>query len=141
MSSLSIVTLSPKEWAGFSEKAHLVVFGENRPKGLDRIDYALLVDDDETIIAYATVKELDGESVYWQYGGTVPKFRGTSLSYKAYRKVHDWCFTAGYKRITTYVENTNIPMLKFSLKIGFIIIGTRTFKGSVYVELLKEKAC
>jgi len=138
MNSLTIDKLSPKEWATLSENAHLVVFDEERPNVMERLDFALLVLKDQKIISYATIKELDNTSVYWQYGGAIPAIRGTTLSFKAYMAVHKWCFDNGFTSISTHTKNTNTKMLKFAIKMGFIIIGTKTYRNEVYLDLLKE---
>ena len=59
-------------------------------------------------------------------------------SFNSYARNAKWCFDNGYKRITTYIQNTNSPMLRIAMKVGFKIIGTRTFKGDVMVEFLLE---
>lgn len=43
-----------------------------------------------------------------------------------------------YKRITTYIENKNTPMLKFAMKIGFRITGIRNYKNEILLEHLLE---
>lgn len=131
--------LTAKEWAAMSEGAHLICFNEQRPSSMDRIDFALIVVRDQELLSYCTVRELDSESCYWQYGGAFPNAKGGPESVYSYRRYLDWCFLSGYKRVTTYIENTNLPMLKIALKTGFLIIGTRTFKNKIYLELLNEK--
>ena len=135
---VEVKRISKREWQKLAYNAHLVCFDEIRDSAMDRIDYALLNVRGKTPLNYCTVRELDSESCYWQYGGAFPNTKGTVQSYESYRRNAEWCFRQGYKRITTYIENTNLPMIRIALKVGFKIIGTRTFKGSVLVEFLLE---
>lgn len=90
-------------------------------------------------MSYCTVRVLDAESCYWQYGGAFPGCKGTLYSLRSYQEYAKWCFKYGFQRVTTYIENTNTAMIKIALKVGFRIIGTRFFKGHVLVEFLLEK--
>lgn len=137
--SIEVIKLNKGEWISLSKDAHLICFNETRDPMMDRIDFALINDRDGIPLNYCTVRELDADSVYWQYGGAFPNTKGSVVSYYSYERYANWCFDDGYKRITTYIENTNLPMLKIALKVGFLIIGTRTFKGCVMLELLLEK--
>lgn len=130
--------ITATEWVEMAANAHLICFNEKRPASMDRIDYVLLNVRGDEALNYCTVKELDAESVYWQYGGAFPNTKGTIQSAKSYARNIDWTFKQGYKRITTYVRNDNIAMLKIQLKCGFRVIGTRTFKNEIYLEMLLE---
>jgi RimJ/RimL family protein N-acetyltransferase len=132
-----IEKLSPREWAQLSEDAHKVVFGKMRPAEIDRIDYALLVKCDGEMCGYMTVRELDNESAYWQFGGAFPGTRDSAKSVYAYREFVKFA-EIQYKRVTTLVENSNIAYLKLAMASGFRIIGTRFFKGTLLVELLLD---
>jgi RimJ/RimL family protein N-acetyltransferase len=135
-----ILQLLPSQWQSMSEDAHLSLFGEKRPSDMDRVDYVLLGVDDETNtpLAYITVRELDKESVYWQFGGTLPPTRQTVHSFRHYQEAVRWTLDR-YQRITTLIENDNAVYLKMAAKVGFKIIGVRTFKGKVLLEHLLEK--
>lgn len=106
---------------------------------MDRVDFALLaVDPVRTdVLGYVTVRELDYESVYWQYGGAFESIAKGPIVYRIYSDFVE-CMRDKYKRITTLVENTNVSYLKLAMKLGFRIIGVRSFKGIVLVELLKD---
>lgn len=125
-----------KEWA---ELAHKISFDEKRPGDMNRIDFALLVINKEKNepAGFCTVRELDNESIYWQYGGAFPGTIGTVYVAPIYDALIDWC-KKKYKRISTLVSNKNVPYLKLCMKYGFRIIGVRLFQGEVYVELLNE---
>lgn len=136
--SVSLDILSAKEWAEISEDAHKIVFREKTKASLERIDYAILaVDDTKGPIGYATVRELDGTSVYLQYGGTMPDIRGTVQVFDIYQRMIDY-FRTRYQRITTLVSNQNIAYLRLAFKVGFRVIGVRLFHGEVFCELLLE---
>lgn len=128
--------------AEFSANAHLAVFNEHMPPGLDRIDFALLavqkLGGEDKATAYLTARELDSESVYMKHGGVFESIKGTVYSIQTYRAFIKYLIER-YERITTLVENTNVAYLKFALALGFLIIGVRTFKGSIFLELHLEK--
>lgn len=135
---MEVLKIDSEHWiSGFSENAHLAVFGEKKDRNLERIDFALLAVHDDIPISYVTCRELDKESIYWQYGGCVEKYRGSILSYRATEKLLFWC-KQRYKRCAFYVENDNKAMLKTALKLGFKITGVRNFKNVVLLEHLLE---
>ncbi len=121
-----------------SDLAHLDAFGETRQYG-ERIDFALLFVDREQDkpAGYVTAVEMDSETLYVQYGGVFSKYRKSIYPIQIIEAGLEWVFSQ-YKRLATRVENTNSAMLKIYLKLGFLIIGTRTFKNKIYLELLKE---
>lgn len=131
--------LSSSEWDVLADVSHKVIFGKSRPPEHNRIDFALLAVNAETSdpLGYVTVRELDHESVYWQFGGAVPEIRGTLLPARFYQLMLGWTRDR-YKRITTYVAADNIAYLRFAMGHGFRIIGTRTTDGDVFVELLLD---
>ena len=135
--TLSIDRFTRSEWAQWSEKAHLICFQERKPAEWDRIDFALVVKNEERLLGYVTCREIDHETLYWQFGGAFPGTKETALSYKVHLRLIEAC-KAHYKRIVFFVENTNTPMLKMALKSGFRIFGTRFHAGSVLVEHVLE---
>ncbi len=134
-----IKQISSEDWKNFSREAHLICFDENKPVEMDRIDYALLAIDETTDkpAGYVTVREITNKDVYWQYGGSFPGTRGTVKSFRVYEALHDWT-SQRYERITTLIQNTNTTMIKFAMKMGYLIIGIRNFKGDVMIEHLLE---
>ena len=137
---ISVQKLNPEQWAQVAEDAHLVVFKESRKPHVDRIDFALVAHDDEAQLpcGYMTVRELDAESVYWQYGGAFPSIKGSIYSARCYEEFIKWHKLMKYKTVTTLVENDNLPYLKLAMHYGFRIIGVRIFKGNVLVELMND---
>jgi hypothetical protein len=134
---IQIERIDASEWNVLAEDAHLVVFQENRPAFMNRIDYVLIASSNLEMIGYITVRELDSASVYWQFGGVLPKYRSTATVLKAYQKAIEETKVA-YENIFTYIRNDNIRMLKLAMSQGFKIIGTKTFDGVIYVEHLLE---
>lgn len=125
-----------REW---SEMAHKISFEEARPKEMDRIDFALLMINplNERPGGYCTVRELDRDSVYLQYGGSFPETEKTISVAVLYSAMIDW-LRERYQRVTTLVSNQNVGYLKLCMKYGFRIIGVRCFQNEVFVELLNE---
>ncbi len=105
---------------------------------MDRIDYAIVLKDENELLGYCTCKELDDESVYWQYGGAFPTAQNSSKAVEVYMVLVSWAHEK-YKRITTLVENDNVRYLKLAMHAGFRIIGVRMFGGKILVELLNER--
>jgi RimJ/RimL family protein N-acetyltransferase len=135
MTKLEIIYYPAESWRNYAEAAHLAVFSEARPSALNRIDFALVVGRDATPLGYVTCRELDAESLYWQFGGAFPPASKSPVVLPCYRLFVEWC-TGKYKRVTTLVASSNVTYLKLAMKIGFRIIGCRTVSGEVYVELL-----
>lgn len=134
---IEISKMSSDEWAMHAELAHKVVFGENRPAEMNRIDFALMAHNGPTPLTYGTYREVDSQTIYMQYGGAFPGTEKTALAWHAYSRTIDELQSMGYKYATTLIENDNIPMLKFAMKKGFRVIGVRTFEGKILCELLK----
>lgn len=137
-SPVQVVRIEPDEWAArFSEEIHKLVFKEIKPSFADRISYALLFVCQEEVVGYLTVRETDHETVYWQFGGVLPGVRRRLLGRGCVAAALEWQ-KAYSKRVMLYTQNTNLPMLKLALGYGFLVIGTRTFKNWVMVDLIKE---
>lgn len=134
---IEVKKLSPTEWKDLAQKAHLVVFNENRPAEMDRISYALLAVKDGTVLAYVTARETDRESVYWPYGGSFPGTRFGPKSYRCLLEFIKYFKDADFKRINFLVESTNKPMLKFAVNADFEPIGMRVFSGKPLFEFMK----
>lgn len=137
---MNVLRVEKDTWyQNFSQNAHKIAFGEMQSPDTQRIDYALfVVDEGDCPSGYITVREWDSDTCYWQFGGALPKAKGTIKSWRAYEACVKWTKDKGYKRITTYIENTNKAMLRFAEKAGFTITGCRNFKGQVLLEHLLE---
>jgi hypothetical protein len=122
----------------FSENAHRIAFGKLKPHQWDRLDFALVVASGDTPMGYLTCREMDHETIYWQFGGAFPGTKDTVMTWQGYQAFVSWCALQKYKRITTYIENSNVPMLKMAMKVGFRIHGVRSYQGAILLEHIKE---
>lgn len=136
-----ITKVSKEDWVrDFSEAAHKIAFGKHKPAEWDRIDFALLVSKDGKLVGYATCRETDAKTLYWQFGGAIPGSLPTSVSLPAYIALAQWC-QKNYATITTLVENDNFTYLKFAMRVGFKIIGVRMYNQTVLLEHALEGSC
>lgn len=136
---MQVRAITKDDWATLAERAHLIVFNEIKKPEMDRIDFALIVENESSVpLQYATCRELDAESLYLQYGGSFPGTKGTIKSIRCFNAILDWANLAGYRRVSFLVENTNEAMLKLALSVGFLIIGVRNYRGLVLLEHAKE---
>lgn len=136
---MKVVELSQEDWLTLSEDVHRTVFGESGYAALERASKALLVDLDGTPICYCTIKEDDAVTAYMQWGGAFPSSKGTALSFRGYEMMIAH-LKGRYKFIRTLIENSNVSMLKFAMKVGFRVHGIRYFSGSILLEhLIKQE--
>ncbi len=127
--------LTPTQWKELSENAHAAVFGGKCPDKLDEvISYALLLTEDEVPVGYVTAQLHTVETVYWKLGGAFPPGKKRYSTLTGYRMMIDWERGIGRKRISTYISNSNIPMLKLAMHEGFRVVGTRYFHGSILLD-------
>lgn len=136
---MNCIKLEKLAWRELSESAHLIVFNEIKSSALDRVDFALLIEDEQNKpMAFVTCQELDAFSLYWQYGGAFPDTKDTIYSIRSFELFLTWAREKGYQRVGFRVENNNYPMLKLAMKCGFKIVGLRAYAGYVLLEHLKE---
>ena len=129
----------PENYRVLAKNFHLISFGQIIVPEDERIDYALVIRDEFlNLKGYVTCREHRADTVYWQYGGSFPGTRESSLTFKIYTMGIEYCLTK-YKRITTLIENENIVMLKMAMKAGFRIIGAGGMNGKIFLELMLEK--
>lgn len=131
-----VTKIQSENWTRvFSEYAHLATFGVQRNRELERIDFSLLaLDDKNSPAGFITCKEMDAETLYWQYGGVFPNYQKSLHVIEGYREFLSWS-RQRYKRVTTRIENENITMLKMALMVGFRIMGVHLFDKKIFVEL------
>lgn len=128
--------LKKDQWNALAENAHLTCFKEERPAHLNTFDFAVMVEENDVPLAYATCIELDSESVYMQHGGAFPSAAKSAKAYLAYKSILNF-LRGTHKRASTRIRNTNLPMLKMALKEGFIINGIDYYEDNqVYLHLL-----
>lgn len=135
---MQLERIEPKEWKEyFVGLCYPASFGQFREPDMETISFALLVSKENRPISFCTCIEMDRETLYWQFGGAFAEIQKshevmqTYMMFVNYTKEH-------YKRATTRIENTNIPMLKMAMKCGFLIVGTWNVHGKIYLELVNE---
>ena len=137
---IKIEKIPAKEWIElYSEMAHRAVFKRIKPAHFDRIDFALLAKEDETVMGYITCREHDHETLYWQFGGAFAALKGTPQVYPVLEALIAEC-RPNYKRVYCLIENTKTPMLYLAMKAGFRIMGVRAYQNSILLEHLLEFA-
>ena len=129
--------LSNEEWALLGRTSHALTFGEMREPMLNRHHFTVAVMHSGDMGGFFTCLEMDSETLYIQHGGVLPNFQKTIHATQGYAAFIDWC-EARYKRLTTKIENINAPMLRLAMKMGFLIVGTSTFKNKIYLDHLLE---
>jgi len=135
---MRVEKVSFQEWNRLAEDAHKVAFGEARPASMNTFDFAVVGFDENQILGYATIIEFDRETAYMQHGGAMPGVKDTALSFATYSKIMEFV-KANYRRITTRIQNTNIPMLKFAMKQGLLVHGVDYYPGEIYLHLRWER--
>lgn len=131
---MKVVKVEKYAWKSMSEEAHRICFSEVKPVGRERVDFALLVtNDDDFPLGYTTCKELDSETIYLQFGGCFPGTKDSVLAFKSYVAGIEF-LKKDYKNVCFYVKNDNFAMLKFAMKTGFKIIGVKNRNGDILLE-------
>lgn len=126
--------ITVEEWDEVSEFAHIAVFGEERPKDLNRHHFIVGLFVDNKLGGYFTCMEMDSETAYIQHGGVFPNFARSIHVVPGYFKMLG-LLKEQYKRAWTRIESTNKAMLKMAIHAGFEIVGTYKFKDKLLIEL------
>lgn len=136
---VTVKKISRTDWKDLASQAHQAVFKEAWEADYERVDFALLtVDPENILVQYATIREIDSDSAYIQYGGSFPSYKGTIHSLVSFKAILRWLFER-YTNVSFLTQNDNFAMLKFAIKEGFMVVGMRNFKGNVMLEHLKIK--
>lgn len=129
--------VSLEEFNLIGEDIHRGTFGVERPKHMNTFDFALIVRNETTLLAYATLIEHDAESVYMQHGGAFTEAKGTAAVARAYYMMIKW-LKERYRNAFTQILNLNIPMLKLALSAGFIPTGMILHADGIWIQLLND---
>jgi hypothetical protein len=118
-----VITHLPKEkmTSDFIENIHTNVFNEVVPGDFFKFDECLIAENDQSLLAYILIKEITSESVEITWGGSFKETRGLWIK-KAFQEGTE-LLLKHYKTVTFQTRNTNIPMLKLGLSVGFKIVG------------------
>lgn len=123
----------------YEQNAHISVFGETFDPERTRMDYAvLIINNQDELVIYSTVQEMDKYTCFLEYGGSFPNKRGSTESYPAFSFMCDELLKT-YKRVNFYTENVNKPMLKFGFKKGFVVVGLCFSNNKILLEHTLEK--
>lgn len=134
---MTIDRMEKVEFDKWAEQAHLVTFNEHRPIEMNRYDFALIATDSGKLIAYGLCREFDSETLYLGFGGCFPEYQKSRKAVEWYEAGIQWALS-NYKRVTTLIENENIPMLRVAFHCGLRIIGVKLFKQQIFCELMRE---
>lgn len=140
--NLVLDKLQPNDWGKMSHAAHLTTFYLDRKAEMDRIDYALLVHNQEEPCCFATLIEIDKDSVYMQHGGAFPAVAKGVYTVKGYVMITNH-LKEHYKNISTKILNKNIPMIKMAIAVGLEINGVEMIDGDIFLHLMwkRPEAC
>lgn len=118
-----------------------MVFGLERPRDIEVLDYALVIaDKNENPEGFVTCRKIDAFFTYFQSGGAFPGTKGTLRSVRHMQEFVRWHWdNTDTKWILSKTENTNIPMLKLGFHCGFRIIGTQNLDGITYVDMTLKR--
>lgn len=130
---IEIDVFTKEQWAEHAAKAHMIVFAEATPTAYKYIDFVLCVRQGFKLMGYLTCRKTDDDTLYWQYGGTFPGTRGSSLSYQVVKHCYEYS-RKHFKRAHVLIENTNLVMLKMAMRVGFRITGIKNFNGTIFLE-------
>lgn len=137
--NLSASIETKEYWDHFVMDASEDLFGELFPKEVYKdYDFVVLIqNEDKEHVCYSTIKEVDAETAYLNFGGTFSKFRGKGLTRECFNKIVG-ILKSKYPRLGMTCRTQNTPMVKLGLGEGFMIIGMRMVYGFVNIELLYE---
>lgn len=136
---MRVEKVSYMEWNKLAQSAHKIAFGEERPSWMNTFDFAIVCFNNDQIMSYATVIEMDKKTAYMQHGGAMPNVKGTAASYHCYDATIGF-LKERYERITTRIENTNLAMLKFAMKQGLLIVGVDHWPNECFLHLRWDRA-
>lgn len=140
MSKYKVIKIPKEDWnKEFARNAHISVFDSEFDTELHPMDFAYLVaDENEAMISYCTLREMNKDQVVMDFGGTFPDFRGSAKAFPSFIAMLER-LKQSYKRAIFVTNNENYPMLKFGLKAGFKITGmSLSDKVGLLIEHTKE---
>lgn len=134
----SLHRLTQQEWKEISQNAMRVSFAVNREPTEEDCDNAfLLTDENETPMAFATLKKRRGNVAYLAFGGVFPVYQGKNIATEYLDALLG--FLSMYKAIVVRIQVSNIIMLRLALKYDFIPTGFFTEDTLHFLELTRRK--
>lgn len=117
----------------------MISFNQERPDDMDRINYALVVFNEQAPCCYSTLIEIDKNSVYMQHGGAFPNVAKSVYTVKGYHMMVN-ILKSQYSFISTRVLNKNYPMIKLAHSAEFLINGIDVCDDEIFLNLYWKKA-
>lgn len=136
---MRIVQIDRVEWIkNFQNDAYKKVFEDDDTSSMDRslFDHAFVVVDDKTEmpIIYNTIKQSSTDSVFIEFGGSFPEYRGSMKVKPAFKILLDMYKNGGAKVVHLNTKNTNVAMQKLALSTGFTQFGVHLSAGNLFLE-------
>jgi len=134
---MKVTLFSRQEWLEyFGNDAHFSVFKESVGDTLNKsfFDAAAVVFDNTLPVIYTTVKQLSEDSVYLEFGGSFPEYRGSFKVLKAFKLLIETFKNSGALMVGFATKNDNVAMQKLGLGAGFLPCGFHTTKSGVFIE-------
>ena len=135
-----VITHLPKEkiTPSFIQNIHTNVFNEVVPGDFFKFDECLIAEDNQSLLAYILIKETTSDTVEITWGGSFKETRGFWIK-KVFQEGID-LLLEHYKTVTFQTRNTNIPMIKLGLSVGFKIVGCIVLnENELFVNFLKRR--
>jgi hypothetical protein len=135
-----LITHLPKEkiTQSFMENIHKNVFNELVPGDFFKFDECLIAEENDSLLAYILIKEVTSDIVDIAWGGSFKETRGFWIK-KAFQEGVD-LLLKHYKIVTFQTRNTNLPMLKLGLSVGFKIVGCMVLnENELFVNFSKGR--
>jgi ribosomal protein S18 acetylase RimI-like enzyme len=92
----------------------------------------------EKLVGFKLGYAQDDNLFYSWLGGVLPSYQNLGIAGELTRLQHEWCRSAGFKKIETRTRNKYREMIRLNLKSGFTIVGTQASSGKG-VKIILEK--
>ena len=139
---MTVLPFSRQDWiAKYQEDAYQAVFQAPMPSQAKQsfFDQAFVVlDDKKDPVIYCTVKQLTEKALFIEFGGSYPKFRSSPKVLKYFKGLCDYFKLAGADVVALTTFNTNVPMQKLALAVGFIPMGVSISKDGLMIDYQLE---
>lgn len=130
--------ITKEQWKAVERESHADLFGDEYGELFKEYNFVVLVTLGPDMVCYATIKELDGDTAFLNFGGTFRRYRGQNLTSQCLEKILA-CLKPQYKYIGFCCRTKNIAMIKVGLNNGFQMIGMKLILGLPNIEFLFER--
>jgi len=144
------VRLETKDYVKGSDIDAICKFSERIFKGIDKNELSLRLQNapmallitafrGEQIIGYKLGYQKSNETFYSWLGAVDKDYRGYGLGQSLIEHQHSWCKMKGYSTVETKTLNQWTAMLHLNLKMGFLIVSTKSCeKHGIKIVMRKE---